>query len=98
MARNVLAQCWKPGVCLVLLAGAGVAALAQSGGPATSSNEVDVGFERYVDPEMLASAWDAKDAELLTDLALQIAEGERILLRPRRGISADQALHVAALV
>jgi hypothetical protein len=54
-----------------------------------ASLPTDPAFDRYVDMDLLADAWQDKDAGLLTDLALAMAEGERILQRPRRGISAD---------
>lgn len=59
----------------------------------------DVAFERYVDIDLLAGAWAKADAALLADVALQLAEGERILLRVHRsGITAERALETAARV
>src|SRR5262245_61010621 len=56
----------------------------------------DPAFERYVDMEALAEAWEDRDAEALTDIGLQLAEGERVLLRSHKGITAEQVLTVAA--
>src|SRR4051794_9036967 len=46
----------------------------------------DAAFDQYVDIQLMAHAVDALDAELLTDVGLQLAEGERILLRPHQGV------------
>lgn len=58
----------------------------------------DAAFDVYVDPCQLGSAWDSADAERMTDVALQLAAGERILLRERRGISAREAFEVAVRI
>ena len=55
----------------------------------------DPAFDRYVDLGLLVQAWDSKDPALLTDVALQLAEGERILLRPHKVISAEKLLGLA---
>ena len=49
----------------------------------------------YVSPTLLGRAYRDVDPALLTDVALQLAEGERILLRSRKGITAAQALQLA---
>src|SRR3954447_19886394 len=48
----------------------------------------DPAFDMYIDLDLLADAWEDKNAPLLTDLGLAMAEGERILQRPRRGLTA----------
>jgi hypothetical protein len=58
----------------------------------------DPAFDRYLDLELLDRAWSDKNAPLLADLALQLAEGERVLFRSHRGISADQVLAMATRV
>jgi hypothetical protein len=58
----------------------------------------DPAFERYLDLTLLSAAWEEKDAELLTDVALQLAEGERVLLRPHKGITSDQVFAAAVRV
>ena len=65
-------------------------------GPSTASS--DAAFEKYVDLDVLGAAWTEKNAGLLTDIALQLAEGERVLLRPHRGISSDQVFIAAVKV
>ncbi len=56
---------------------------------------VDRPFDTYVSPWLIVKAFHQQDAGLLTDVALQLAEGERVLLRERKGISAKQALNLA---
>ncbi len=58
----------------------------------------DPAFERYVDLALAGKAWADLDARLLTDVALQLAEGERILLRSHKAFSADKVLEKAAHV
>jgi len=55
----------------------------------------DPAFNRYVDLGLLAQAWEEKDPTLLTDCALQLAEGERILLRSHKAFSADKLFELA---
>lgn len=55
----------------------------------------DPAFERHVDLVQLGEALNSGDAARLTDLALQLAEGERILLRPHKGITAEAVLKLA---
>jgi hypothetical protein len=64
-------------------------AVAQEAAVDVATLPQDPAFDRYVDMDLLADAWEQKDASLLTDLALTMAEGERILQRPRRGIAAS---------
>jgi hypothetical protein len=56
----------------------------------------DPPFDRYVDLGRIANGVAAADSTQLTDVALQVAEGERILLRSRKGISAGELLGKAA--
>ena len=56
----------------------------------------DKAFENYVDLRLLGDAWARLDASRLVDAAMQLAEGERILLRSHRTISAADALTLAA--
>jgi uncharacterized membrane protein len=58
----------------------------------------DPGFDRYVDLAVLCKAWEEKNASALADVALQLREGERILLRPHRGFSSQQLLQEAARI
>jgi len=56
---------------------------------------LDPAFDVYIRPAMLGRAYAGVDPALLTDAALQLAEGERVLLRSRKGITAAQALQLA---
>ena len=57
----------------------------------------DPAFDRYVNLTLLGKAWEAQDAALLTDTALQLAEGERVLLRTHKsGLTAERMLGLAA--
>ena len=47
---------------------------------------------------MLCEAWEERDASALADVALQLREGERILLRPHRGFSSQQLLQEAVRI
>ncbi len=62
------------------------------------SNIEDPAFDRYVDLVLLGTAWDTLDAGLLTDCALQLAEGERILMRSHKAINSKQVLALAVKV
>lgn len=65
-------------------------------GPAPNFD--DPAFDRYVDLLLLGEAWDTLDPVLLTDCAMQLAEGERILMRSHKAISSTQLLDLAAKV
>jgi len=56
----------------------------------------DPAFERFVDIRLLGRAVSDLDASLMTDLALQLAEGERVLLRSHKGLPAKGVLQSAA--
>lgn len=55
----------------------------------------DPAFEAYVSPELMKQATDSEDPELLTDVALQLMEGERVLQRPHLGISGTEVMRLA---
>ena len=55
----------------------------------------DPAFSKYVDLDLLIQAWDSKDPQLLTDVALQLAEGERVLLRSHKTIGSNELLNIA---
>ncbi|MGV3483873.1 MAG: hypothetical protein ACO1RT_05605 [Planctomycetaceae bacterium] len=69
-----------------------------AGQMAAAASASDVAFDRYVDLSVLATAWDSLNSELLTDVALQMLEGERVLRRSHHAISADQLLSTAVKV
>lgn len=56
----------------------------------------DPAFDRYMSLAELGDAWRSHDAAALTDAALQIAEGERVLMRPHAQLPAEKLLSVAA--
>src|SRR5438874_1940779 len=58
----------------------------------------DPAFDRYLDLEILDRAWGDKNASLLADVGLELAEGERVLFRGHKNISADQVLAMATRV
>lgn len=58
----------------------------------------DAAFARYADLLLLGQAWDSHDAAMLTDVALQLAEGERVLLRPHKAIDTGMLFEIAARV
>src|SRR5437764_15129181 len=62
------------------------------------AQERDPAYDRFVDLDQLSTAWEQKDPELLTDIALQLLEGERVLLRPNKYITADQVFNLAIKV
>jgi len=71
------------------------------GGNRAASNvpqeSLDEAFDPYVNLLLLGKAWAELDSGLLTDVALQLAEGERVLQRPHKsGITAKQLLAKAA--
>lgn len=58
----------------------------------------DPAFRQYVDITLLQPAWVAKDAELLTDIALQLAQGQKVLMRPHKAGSAEDMLKLASSI
>jgi hypothetical protein len=55
----------------------------------------DPAFDRYLDVDLLERAWGDKNAPLLADIGLQLAEGERVLFRTHEGVTAEQVLAMA---
>jgi hypothetical protein len=55
----------------------------------------DPAFDQFVDLAPLSSALTKRDASHLTDIALALAEGERVLLRAHKAISAKAVFEVA---
>lgn len=63
--------------------------------PVTEVDEIpveldDAAFDRFVKLTAVREAIVRRNASALLDTALLVAEGERVLLRPRKGISAEQ--------
>lgn len=55
----------------------------------------DPAFARYVDLVELGQAWDELDPVTLTDIALQLAEGERVLHREHRAVKSSELFQIA---
>lgn len=68
--------------------------------PTAPSDEFrDSAFEPFIDIHLVGPAITDLDAVLLTDLALQLSEGERVLLRQHKsGVTAQSLLAKAALL
>ena len=64
--------------------------------PDASAFRPDPAFDRFIDPLGVGRAWDILDAAALTDGALALMEGERVLLRPHRGLSTKDVVTTAA--
>lgn len=56
----------------------------------------DTAFDRYVDLLLLGEAWERLDPALMTDIALQLAEGERVLFRSHKAFKSQDMFRVAA--
>src|SRR5262249_9709969 len=54
----------------------------------------DPAFDRYVDLQLLREALASQDLPALAEMAVQMAEGERILLRPHKAFRADKLLQI----
>ena len=65
---------------------------------ATFNKIVDPAFDMYVNPETLDLARNTPEASLMLDVALQLAEGERVLLRSHRAVSSEELLKLAAKI
>src|SRR5262249_22565918 len=63
--------------------------------PAIPADLRDPAFERYVDVAQVGEALAAGNPGLLTDVAMQLAEGERVLQRPHKALSAARVLKLA---
>lgn len=65
-----------------------------------SAEFVDPAFARYIDLAFLGAAWENQDAAALTDAAVQLAEGEKVLFRSHKAFTSksvfEKALAVAA--
>ena len=59
------------------------------------SEMYDEDFAKHVDLRMLGVAWQTLDAKLMTDVALQLREAERVLGRKHPKITSDQILKLA---
>ena len=57
---------------------------------------IDTAFEQYVSPKLFEECLQGLSPSLLTDVALQLAEGERVLHRSCEGVTADQMARFAA--
>ena len=64
--------------------------------PDASAFIPDPAFDQFVDPLAVGRAWDSLDAAALTDGALALMEGERVLLRPHRGLPTKDVVTTAA--
>jgi hypothetical protein len=58
----------------------------------------DPAFRQYVDITLLEPAWKGKDADLMIDLALQLAEGEKVLMRPHKAGSSRDLLKLSSAI
>lgn len=58
----------------------------------------DPSFDRYVSLDLIREGVMTGNPGLIIDVALQLHEGERILLRQRKGVSADELLDRAVTV
>ena len=57
---------------------------------------VDAPFEKYVDIRLLGDARKSMDCVLLTDVAIQLAHGEKALFRSHKHVSSDSLFQLAA--
>lgn len=64
--------------------------------PDASAYVPDAAFDRFINPLAVGRAWSALDAAALTDSALALMEGERVLLRPHRSLSTTDVVTTAA--
>lgn len=72
-------------------------AVAEDGGDEaeTPVEALDPAFQRYIDGDLLWEAIAAGEPGSLTDAALQLHVGERVLFRTHRGVSADAVFRMA---
>jgi hypothetical protein len=61
-------------------------------GDVSATEASDEAFDRFVNPALLNRAVVQLDPELLTDVTLQLAEGQRVLGRPHRTVGIDKLL------
>jgi hypothetical protein len=55
----------------------------------------DTAFDQFVDLTYLGQAWQELSPSKLADCGLQLAEGERVLLREHKAITAQRVLSYA---
>lgn len=84
-------------VCILFVIMVAYAGMVKADSPETNSVS-DPAFNVYVNPDTLYLARNTAEASLMVDVALQLAEGEKILLRSHRAISAEEMLKLAAKV
>jgi len=58
----------------------------------------DAAFDQYIDMALLTDAWNRLEPAALADAGLQLAEGERVLFRSHKSVTADQVLASAVRV
>lgn len=61
-------------------------------------NLKDPSFNSYVDPNTMHTAVHSADPKLMSDVAMQLAEGERVLHRQHNAVSSDDMARVAARI
>jgi hypothetical protein len=55
----------------------------------------DAEFERFVHLQTIATAWAKRDSMMMTDITLQLIEGERVLRRPHPVVTSAETFSVA---
>jgi hypothetical protein len=86
----------RPWCCLLALAAFGCLARGAEGDDDPVPRELtDAGFRRYADLDLLRAALTDRDPALLCDAALQLAEGERVLLRSHKGLPSRKVFLLA---
>jgi hypothetical protein len=58
----------------------------------------DAGFERFIDLKQLGQAINDQDASLICDIALQLVEGEKVLMRPHRTVKSQFLFSLAVRI
>ena len=54
----------------------------------------DITFDRFIDLQDIGRAWGRLDAAALADIALQLREGERVLLRSHKAIKGSKVMEL----
>ena len=104
--RTTLSRSWKraalsaaiPALLFVTQVSWGQDDLLGSGPPGSFfsfGKQADEVFEKYASLASLGTAWREMDSAMMTDSALQFAEGERVLLRSHKLIAASQVFDIA---
>ena len=65
---------------------------------ATPPELYDPAYDQYVNMSNVSTAWQSQDAAALADGALQLLEGERILMRPHTKLPAEKVLILAGKI